>query len=132
MGLEASEFIRRFLLHTLPKGLVRIRRYGLLANAQREHKLARCRELLGSDERTMAPATSGAGLLMMGLDPTAGVRILSSLARGLGTVAAFIQILLPRLMKEHVTVKWSWSSRTTHAERLRSWRAGGAPALELL
>ena len=56
MGLEASEFIRRFLLHALPKGFVRIRRYGLLANTQRELKLARCRELLGSGERTMVPA----------------------------------------------------------------------------
>ena len=56
MGLDASEFIRRFLLHALPKGLVRIRRYGLLANAQRERRLARCRELLGSDERARVPA----------------------------------------------------------------------------
>ena len=56
MRLEATEFIRRFLLHALPKGFVRIRRYGLLANAQRERRLARCRELLGSDERTRVPA----------------------------------------------------------------------------
>lgn len=47
MRLEATEFIRRFLLHALPKGFVRIRRYGLMANAQRESKLALCRELLG-------------------------------------------------------------------------------------
>jgi ribosomal protein L34E len=46
LRLEATEFIRRFLLHALPRGFVRIRRYGLLANAQREQKLARCRELL--------------------------------------------------------------------------------------
>jgi hypothetical protein len=47
MRLEATEFIRRFLLHALPKGFVRIRRYGLLANAQRAERLALCRELLG-------------------------------------------------------------------------------------
>ena len=47
MTLEATEFIRRFLLHTLPGGFVRIRFYGLLANAHRAQKLARCRELLG-------------------------------------------------------------------------------------
>ena len=47
MHLEAPEFIRRFLLHALPKGFVRIRRYGLMANAQREQKLDLCRELLG-------------------------------------------------------------------------------------
>ena len=48
LRLDAPEFIRRFLLHALPKGFVRIRRYGLMANAQREQKLGLCRELLGS------------------------------------------------------------------------------------
>ena len=47
LRLEATEFIRRFLLHALPKGFVRIRRYGLLANAQCAQRLALCRELLG-------------------------------------------------------------------------------------
>ena len=46
LRLEATEFIRRFLLHVLPTGFVRIRRFGLLANAQRERNLAQCRELL--------------------------------------------------------------------------------------
>jgi hypothetical protein len=46
LRLDAIEFMRRFLLHALPKGFVRIRRYGLMANAHREHKLARCRNLL--------------------------------------------------------------------------------------
>jgi len=50
MTLEATEIIRRFLLHTLPDGFVRIRFYGLLANAHRAQKLARCRELLGLAE----------------------------------------------------------------------------------
>lgn len=48
MELNAHEFIRRFLLHVLPRGFVRIRRFGLLANRKREAKLARCRELLGA------------------------------------------------------------------------------------
>lgn len=47
MELDAHEFIRRFLLHVLPRGFVRIRRFGLLANRRRGTKLARCRELLG-------------------------------------------------------------------------------------
>ena len=46
MELDAHEFIRRFLLHVLPRGFVRIRRYGILANRKRGGKLARCRELL--------------------------------------------------------------------------------------
>ncbi len=48
MTLEADEFIRRFLLHVLPDGFVRLRHYGLLSNGQREKKLARCRQLLGA------------------------------------------------------------------------------------
>ena len=47
MTLEAVEFVRRFLMHVLPTGFVRVRHYGLLANRCRREKLARCRELLG-------------------------------------------------------------------------------------
>lgn len=47
MTLEATEFIRRFLLHVLPDGFQRIRYYGFLGNRYREEKLACCRQLLG-------------------------------------------------------------------------------------
>jgi hypothetical protein len=47
MTLKAIEFLRRFLLHVLPAGLVRIRHYGFLANRVCREKLALCRELLG-------------------------------------------------------------------------------------
>jgi hypothetical protein len=46
MRIEIGEFIRRFLLHTLPNGFHRIRHYGLLANGHRADKLALCRSLL--------------------------------------------------------------------------------------
>jgi hypothetical protein len=46
MTLEGDEFIRRFLLHTLPDGFHRIRHYGFLANGHRVAKLALCRRLL--------------------------------------------------------------------------------------
>jgi hypothetical protein len=46
MRLQATEFVRRFLLHVLPSGFQRIRHYGLLANCHREVKLAQCRQLL--------------------------------------------------------------------------------------
>jgi hypothetical protein len=46
MTLSAIEFVRRFLMHVLPSGFVRIRHYGILANRHRKGKLARCRELL--------------------------------------------------------------------------------------
>ena len=48
MTVSADEFLRRFLLHVLPKGLVRIRHFGLFANRRRETALARCRQLLGA------------------------------------------------------------------------------------
>jgi hypothetical protein len=46
MELRAQEFLRRFLLHVVPPGFVRIRHFGLLANRARTNKLARCRHLL--------------------------------------------------------------------------------------
>ena len=46
MTLTTDEFIRRFLLHVLPKGFVRIRHYGFLANRGRAVKLVQLRELL--------------------------------------------------------------------------------------
>jgi hypothetical protein len=48
MTLDADEFIRRFLLHTLPDGVHRIRHYGFLANGQRAARLATCRALLAA------------------------------------------------------------------------------------
>jgi hypothetical protein len=48
LTLEATEFIRRFLLHILPRGFVRIRQFGFLANRARGKKLALCRVLLGA------------------------------------------------------------------------------------
>jgi hypothetical protein len=48
MTLAADEFIRRFLLHTLPDGFHRIRHYGFLANGSRAAKLALCRRLLAA------------------------------------------------------------------------------------
>ena len=45
--LEAQEFIRRFLLHVLPDGFMRIRHFGFLANRAKKHALPQCRKLLG-------------------------------------------------------------------------------------
>lgn len=46
MTLATDEFIRRFLLHVLPRGFHRIRHYGLFANGGRTENLARARHLL--------------------------------------------------------------------------------------
>ena len=45
--LDAHEFIRRFLLHVLPEGFMRIRHFGFLANRAKKHALPQCRKLLG-------------------------------------------------------------------------------------
>ncbi len=50
MKLKAEEFIRRFLLHVIPKGFMRVRHFGFLANHSKD-RLSKCRKLLG-----LAPA----------------------------------------------------------------------------
>ncbi len=49
MSLDAIEFLRRFLLHVLTRGFMRIRSYGLLANAHRAELLKLCRSLLSKN-----------------------------------------------------------------------------------
>jgi hypothetical protein len=51
LTLSALEFVRRFLLHVLPRGFVRIRHYGILSNRHRKEDLALCRQFL-SDSAT--------------------------------------------------------------------------------
>jgi len=52
MRLPGAEFIRRFLLHVLPKGLMRLRHYGFLANRCRAEKLGRIRAALAQDSES--------------------------------------------------------------------------------
>jgi len=52
MTLTATEFLRRFFLHVLPKGFVRIRHFGFLANRFRASRLALSRQLLASNSTT--------------------------------------------------------------------------------
>jgi hypothetical protein len=52
MTLCATEFLRRFFLHVLPKGFVRIRHFGFLANRWRASRLALGRQLLASGSST--------------------------------------------------------------------------------
>jgi hypothetical protein len=55
MSLEASEFIRRFLLHTLPPGFARIRHYGILAARNKAQTLPLCRCLLDAAPLCLPP-----------------------------------------------------------------------------
>jgi hypothetical protein len=56
MTLPVEEFLRRFLLHLLPPGFVRIRNFGFLANRNRATLLPLCRRLLGGSEEKILSA----------------------------------------------------------------------------
>jgi hypothetical protein len=61
MTLAAEEFIRRFLIHTLPPGFRRIRHFGFLANRHRREKLALCRNLLSLSVAELLPSAIQCG-----------------------------------------------------------------------
>jgi hypothetical protein len=65
MTLTPTEFIRRFLLHVLPRGFHRIRHYGLLASATRKDNIARIRQMLGVPQ----PVVQGAPTGEVGMEP---------------------------------------------------------------
>ena len=71
MVLPAVEFIRRFLLHVLPKRFVRVRYYGFLSPRYRTKKLAQCRALLGRYHQDISTPVSREEILMqmLGHDP---------------------------------------------------------------
>jgi hypothetical protein len=68
MTLTACEFLRRFFLHVLPKGFVRIRHFGFLANSQRKALLETCRRLLPMSVVSKTHLQSGPGV-ELGLCP---------------------------------------------------------------
>ena len=70
MRLTGEEFIRRFLLHTLPRRFVRIRHYGLLGNRCRHAKLAQARALLDQPEPEVSEPVLFAAMMLRltGLD----------------------------------------------------------------
>jgi hypothetical protein len=68
MTLEAVEFIRRFLLHILPSGFVKIRHFGFLANRNRSSALALCRQHLNASSPTDGPAAILTGKQQSALD----------------------------------------------------------------
>jgi hypothetical protein len=65
MTLGSDEFLRRFLLHVLPRGFVRIRHFGFLANRQHHSAIACARQLLG----TPTPATASGDARSADVDP---------------------------------------------------------------
>jgi hypothetical protein len=67
MSVDAQEFIRRFLLHVLPDGFMRIRHFGFLANRTKKQALARCRTLLDYESAEPPSSTLSAKDLLLKL-----------------------------------------------------------------
>jgi hypothetical protein len=67
LPLDAQEFIRRFLLHVLPDGFMRIRHFGFLANRSKKQALARCRTLLDCESAEPPLTTLSAKDLLLKL-----------------------------------------------------------------
>jgi Putative transposase/Transposase zinc-binding domain len=101
MTLHADEFIRRFLVHVLPKGFHRIRHYGLLASGGRKANVARARELLAvpvinattasdepSDPRPPCPCCGGRMVVIEIFEPTFRARAPPCLRLPAGMVAS--------------------------------------------
>jgi hypothetical protein len=68
--LDAVEFIRRFLLHVLPKGFMRIRNFGFLANRCKQHNVQICRGFLGQSAELPAVVNQSIRELMFKLTGT--------------------------------------------------------------
>jgi hypothetical protein len=66
MTLDAEEFIRRFLLHVIPKGFMRVRHYGFLANHSKDC-LSKCRQLIGLTPVATPPPQRSTDELMLAL-----------------------------------------------------------------
>ena len=88
MTLEAVEFLRRFLLHHLPRGLQRIRQYGFLANRRRTSQLVRCRALLG--QAHPSPAASDLAVPTDGPDPMPPRDVCPACGSGRLTIVALL------------------------------------------
>ena len=89
MILHADEFIRRFLLHVLPSGFMRIRHFGFLANRSRKLKLQRCRELLDLEHQPSPVVRKSVRQLML---ETTGVDLSRCPACRLGTLVTLTQL----------------------------------------
>jgi hypothetical protein len=88
MTLQADEFIRRFLLHVLPNGFMRIRHFGFLANRSRKLKLQRCRLLLNLEQTTLPTRKSARQLMLQ----VTGFDLARCPACHLGTLVSLAQL----------------------------------------
>jgi len=99
MTLDGGEFLRRFLQHVLPKGFVRIRHYGFLANRHRTQMLALCRSLLQADVRQPKVEPDSEPVEECELCPHCGV----------GRMLAVQAMARPRI-SELLATPWPWDT----------------------
>ena len=93
MRLDAGEFVRRFLLHVLPRRFTRLRHYGVLANRGRARNLALCRALLDQPAaEPREPETSQAMMLRL-----TGIDITVCRHCGVGTLSRILILARPSI-----------------------------------
>lgn len=90
--IEATEFIRRFLLHEVPSGFMRIRHYGFLANASRTRNLELCRRLLPQPASPVEPIQDSPAHTRASETPETPARQCPECKRG---TLQFVRELLP-------------------------------------
>jgi hypothetical protein len=78
--LRGVEFVRRYMLHVLPRGFVRIRSYGLLSNRHRKADLARCRALLAASCTVSVSSPASTGSATSAASPAATGAVCSTCA----------------------------------------------------
>jgi hypothetical protein len=92
MSLQPQEFIRRFLLHVLPRHFVRIRHYGLLGNRGKRRALAQCRAAL--EPLHIEPAPQAPESVVAFWSRVAAIDLHACARCGVGRMH-LVQILLP-------------------------------------
>ena len=114
MTLSADEFVRRFLMHVLPRGFTRVRYYGFLANRHRSEKIAAARRLIGgttfdsstdSSEPTAPPGKDQVSVAC----PVCGAGLIQRVAELMPQAPTAFRWLLPRAM-HHERPRWSDTS----------------------
>lgn len=105
--IDAVEFIRRFLLHGLPKRLMRIRHYGFLSNRNKKSNIAKIRQMLGENEPVNMAEKSITEMMLKltGIDISVcpcckkgKMRIVSEIPQGTGNSSA--DIIRPQILQE--------------------------------
>jgi putative transposase len=95
MTLAATEFLRRFLLHVLPTGFMKIRHFGFMANRVRAAKFQRCQELLGVPSTDVAAEIPRVALPAAVADPDVSRRCCPQCRVGRLQIVSLLQPLWP-------------------------------------